>query len=109
MRALAHGRLEIGDLETSFVVAHCGACRSVIHCHALDAWHLANSLFHFVHAQDRQHLGHFDNAGTHWGALNDKPTGSATLRTGRSRGAEHLRHGLEVRRWFTQLPLLADP
>ena len=63
--ALVHGRLDIGDLEPGFVVAHCGASRGVIHCNAFDTRHLANPLFHSVHAQCRQHVVHFNNARLH--------------------------------------------
>ena len=67
--ALVHGRLDIGDLEPGFVVAHRGASRGVIHCNAFDTRHLANPLFHFVHAQYRQHGVHFNDARLHRASL----------------------------------------
>ena len=48
---LAHKRLDIGDLKPGFVVAHCGAARSMIDGNAFDTRHLANPLFHVEHAQ----------------------------------------------------------
>jgi hypothetical protein len=62
---LVHGLLDIGDLESGFVVAHGGASRSVIHCNAFNTRHLANPLFHFVRAQYRQHVVDFKNGRFH--------------------------------------------
>jgi hypothetical protein len=67
--ALAHNRLDIGDLEPRFVVAHGRASRSEIHRHAFDTRHLTNPLFHFVHAQYGQHVVHFNNARLHRATL----------------------------------------
>ena len=63
------GRLDIGELESGFVVAHCGASRSVIYGSAFDTRDLANPLFHFGHAQRRQHVAHFNNARSHRDSL----------------------------------------
>jgi len=50
MRALSNVRPDIGDIESGFVVAHCGASRGVVHSDALNTRHLANPLFHSIHA-----------------------------------------------------------
>jgi len=60
-----HGRLDIGDFESGFVVAHRRVSASVVHRNALDARHLANPLLHFVDAQYRQHGVHFHHARFH--------------------------------------------
>src|ERR1035437_8908380 len=63
--ALAHGRLDVADFESGFVVAHGGASRRVIYRNAFDTGHLTNALFHFVHTKYRQHVMNFNSARFH--------------------------------------------
>src|SRR5450830_1571603 len=67
--ASVHGRLDIGDLESGFVVAYRGASRSEIHYDACDTRQLANTLFHSVRAQCGHHAAHFNDARFHGGAF----------------------------------------
>ena len=65
MRTQAHARLDIGNVEAGFVVAHGSVFCGEIHRYAFDARHFTDPLFHLFHTQHRQHGVHFDNACFH--------------------------------------------
>jgi hypothetical protein len=62
---LAHGRLDVCDVESSLVVTNGRALRGMVDGHALDAGHFANALFHSSHAQHGEHVVNFDDACLH--------------------------------------------
>ena len=70
--ALAHGRADIGDIESGFVISDCGSSSSKIDGNAFDTRHFANSLFNARHAQHRQHVAHFHDARFHRNPLEEK-------------------------------------
>ena len=75
--SLAHVRPDVRDLEPRLVVADRRGSRGVIDGHAFDTRHVANPLFHPEHAQDREHVAHFDNARFHDGSFVDLPASIA--------------------------------
>ena len=67
--ALVDEQLDLGGVESRFVVTHRGVSRREVHGRAFDTRHFDQPSFHFIHSQYRQHVVHFNDARLHCASI----------------------------------------